>query len=239
MPKNKIRCLVTDDEPLAIEVLKTFILSVPSLELVDTCSDAMETMTALQEHHIDLLFLDIEMPQISGTDLVRTLKNPPVIIFTTAHREFALEGFELNALDYLLKPITFNRFLKAVNKLFPGSSENNSMSKTADGLFNHLYIRCDRKMVKIDTGEILFIESLKDYVKIQTTSKSLITKQLISVLSQNLPQQHFLRIHKSFIVATDKIDSYTADTIQIGNYHLPIGRLYKYEVNRRLSASSI
>jgi DNA-binding LytR/AlgR family response regulator len=239
MPKNKIRCLVTDDEPLAIEVLKTFILSVPSLELVDTCSDAMETMTALQDHHIDLLFLDIEMPQISGTDLVRTLKNPPRIIFTTAHREFALEGFELNALDYLLKPITFNRFLKAVNKLFPGSSENNFISKTADGLFNHLYIRCDRKMVKIDTGEILFIESLKDYVKIQTTTKSLITKQLISVLSQNLPQQHFLRIHKSFIVATDKIDSYTADTIQIGNYHLPIGRLYKYEVNRRLSASSI
>jgi DNA-binding LytR/AlgR family response regulator len=239
---QKIRCVIVDDEPPAIEVLRKYIEAVSNLELTDSCSNAIEAIGVLQHKTIDLMFLDIQMPQLLGTDFVRTLKNPPKIIFTTAYRKFAVEGFELDAVDYLLKPISFERFLKAVNKVLhtsiplsnPAFPFQNSEKEPTE---NFLYFRTDRKMVKVFLNEILYVESLKDYIKVITTSKQIITKQAISALEEMLPVDQFLRIHRSYLVALNKIDSFTADDIQIGEKELPIGRMYHHEVNRALKSS--
>jgi DNA-binding LytR/AlgR family response regulator len=187
--------------------------------------------------------MDIQMPQIMGTDFIRTLKVSPKIIFTTAFRKYAIEGFELDAVDYLLKPISFERFLKAVNKLLQTNLDvpdslyhvNDSVSEITPG---HAYFRVDRKMVKVFFHDILYIEGFSDYVKIKTSSKTLITKQLISTLEETLPGDIFLRIHRSFIVSVNKINSYSADLIVIGNTELPIGRLFKQNVIRKLQLKS-
>jgi DNA-binding LytR/AlgR family response regulator len=179
-----------------------------------------------------------------GTDFIRTLKKPPKVIFTTAHRKYAVEGFELDAVDYLLKPISFERFLKAVNKIFQTEMQApdpvfNSADSFTESSNTSLYVRADRKMVKILLSDILYIEGLNDYIKIITTSKSIVTKHLISSLEETLPKDAFIRIHRSFIIAVNKIDSYNADTIQLGEKELPVGRLFKHDVNRLLNESSI
>jgi DNA-binding LytR/AlgR family response regulator len=239
---HKIRCLIIDDEPLAREILKQHIGGVEALALAGSCSNAVEAISFLKEHPVDLLFLDIQMPQLLGTNFIRTLKNPPKVIFTTAYRKYAVEGFELDAVDYILKPISFERFLKAVNKVLqiktiiePASSSKENHSET-NSLF--LYFRADRKMVKIFFHEILFIESLKDYIKIVTTTKTIVTKYVLYTLEEMLPSGEFLRIHRSYIVAINKIDSYNADSIQISKHEIPIGKIYKIDVIRRLNASS-
>src|SRR5215207_6226111 len=178
---NKIHCLIIDDEPLAREILKQHIAGVEVLEFTGTCSNAVEAISFLKEHQVDLLFLDIQMPQLLGTNFIRTLKNAPKVIFTTAFRKYAVEGFELDAVDYILKPISFERFLKAVNKVMQmnfssehalsPAKENNT--ETANSF---LYFRADRKMVKIFFRDILFIEALKDYIKIVTGTKTIVTK---------------------------------------------------------------
>ena len=244
MPNNrKIHCLIIDDEPLAREILKQHIAGMQTLELAGTCSNAVEAISFLNDQPVDLLFLDIQMPQLLGTNFIRTLKNPPKVIFTTAYRKYAVEGFELDAVDYIVKPISFERFLKAVNKVLqlnPGteqalSAEKEDHTETANSF---LYFRADRKMVKIFFKDILFIEALKNYIKIVTVSKTIITKHVFSTLEKMLPARDFLRIHKSYIVAINKIDSYNADTIQIVKHELPIGRLYKNDVTRILTSSS-
>ena len=241
---KKIKCLVIDDEPLAREILKQHIAGVEALELTGTCSNGVEAVSFLKEHLVDLLFLDIQMPQLLGTNFVRTLKNPPKIIFTTAYRKYAIEGFELDAVDYILKPISFERFLKAVNKVLQinitaGSAStplpNEQHQETSNSF---LYFRVDRKMVKVFYRDILFIESLKDYIKIFTSSKTIVTKYVLSTLEEMLPANEFLRIHKSYIVAIDKIESYNAESIQVAKHELPIGRLYKFDVSRVLNTSS-
>lgn len=233
--------MAVDDEPPALNVLKNHIESVPTLELAATCNNAVEALDKLQQHSIDLLFLDIQMPQILGTDFIRTLKNPPKVIFTTAYRKFAVEGFELNAVDYLLKPISFERFLKAVSKVMditlPLPSNGLSESSSANGMGSpdkHLYFRADRKMVKVMLDEILYIESLKDYVKIVTKANTVITKQPISSLEEMLPRDGFVRIHRSFIVALSKIESYNHEVIVVNKKELPISRMYKHEVSKML-----
>jgi DNA-binding LytR/AlgR family response regulator len=244
MPAKKIICVAVDDEPLALSVLEKYIASVDGLKLAGSCANAIEALQILQQNSVDLLFLDIEMPKIMGTDFIRTLKKPPKVIFTTAHRKYAVEGFELDAVDYLLKPISFERFLKAVNKIFqteiqaPDSAFNSADSFT-ESSGTSLYVRADRKMVKILLNDILYIEGLSDYIKIITTSKTIVTKHLISSLEETLPKDAFIRIHRSFIIAVGKIDSYNADTIQLGEKELPIGRLFKHDVNRLLNESSI
>lgn len=239
---HKIRCLIIDDEPLAREILKQHIEGVEVLELVGVCNNAVEAISFLQQHAVDLLFLDIQMPQLLGTNFIRTLKNPPKIIFTTAYRKYAVEGFELDAVDYILKPISFERFLKAVNKVLQinNFTEPVSLSKENNTESNSLflYFRADRKMVKVFYHEILFIESLKDYIKIITISKTIVTKYVLYTLEEMLPPGEFLRIHRSYIVAINKIDSYNADSIQIANHELPIGKIYKTDVIRKLNASS-
>jgi DNA-binding LytR/AlgR family response regulator len=236
MPEfKKIQCLAVDDEPPALNVIQKHIESVPALELSSTCSNAVEAMQKLQQHQIDLLFIDIQMPQILGTDFIRTLKNPPKVIFTTAYRKFAVEGFELNAVDYLLKPISFERFLKAVNKVMEITLPiaENGMANGKNGHVDSLYFRADRKMVKVMLDEILYIESLKDYIKIITPGKTIITKQSISSLEDLLPKDAFVRIHRSYIVALKKIESYNHEMMVVGKKELPISRMYKHEVSKR------
>ena len=240
---KKIRCLVIDDEPPARNILKKHIAGVETLELSGECSNAVEALTFLQQHSVELLFLDIQMPHILGTSFIRTMKNPPKVIFTTAYRKFAVEGFELNAVDYLLKPISFERFLQAVNKVFQLNltvTDLNAIAadSTADQEKLFLYFRVDRRMVKVFLDDILYVESLKDYIKIVTTSKAIVTKQPISTLEELLPADSFIRIHRSYIVSLSKINSFNADSIEIRKNELPIGRLYKHDVNKLLNASS-
>lgn len=239
---HKICCLIIDDEPLAREILRQHIEGVEALELVGSCNNAVEAISFLQQHTVDLLFLDIQMPQLLGTNFIRTLKNPPKVIFTTAYRKYAVEGFELDAVDYILKPISFQRFLKAVNKVL---QKNVAPEPVVSAKENHpessslfLYFRADRKMVKIFFHEILFIESLKDYIKIVTTNKAIVTKYVLYTLEKMLPPGEFLRIHRSYIVAINKIDSYNAENIQIAKHELPIGKIYKIDVISKLNASS-
>jgi len=222
-------CLAVDDEPPALDILRNYINAVSSLELVGTCQNAVEALNLLRSMQVDLMFLDIQMPQLLGTDLLRTLNNPPKVIFTTAYRKFAVEGFELNAVDYLLKPISFERFLKAVNKVMDikltGDQENRE---------TYLYFRSDRKMHKVPMDEIIYIESLKDYIKVVTTTKTIITRQSISSIEERLPRSSFIRIHRSFIVSLARIQSYTPELIAIGNEELPVSRMYRHEVEKVL-----
>jgi len=236
---TKLNCMIVDDEPPAVEVLKTYVMSVSSLHLAGICKNAIEASNFLQMQSVDLLFLDIQMPHLLGTDLVRTLKNPPNIIFTTAYRKFAIDGFELDAVDYLLKPISFERFLKAVNKVMharlkPVEEKAILTPETVNNANPFINLRVDRKNLKVYLDDILYIESLKDYVKVVTTTKNIITKQSISSLEDLLQEKNFIRIHRSFIVSVDKIVSFTSNAIEIGKYELPISRMYRLEVERQL-----
>lgn len=240
MSYTKISCLIVDDEPPALLLMEKYINAVPLLHLAGKCTNAVDAMSILQQHAVDLIFLDIQMPQILGTDFIRTLVNPPKVVFTTAFRKFAIEGFELDAVDYLLKPIAFERFLKAVNKVmklnlpvvqaFP---QDITPKKEAEPAF--LLLRADRKNLKIQLQDILFIESLKDYVKVVTKDRSIVSKQSISAIEDNLPEEAFLRIHRSFIVSLSKIGSFTAGIIQVGKFELPVSRSYRHEVEKVLS----
>ena len=243
MNDKKIVCLAVDDEPPALEVLKKFISSVHSLELAGTCSDAIEAINFLQAKPVDLIFLDIKMPELLGTDFIRALKNPPKVIFTTAFRKYAIEGFELDAVDYLLKPISFDRFLKAVSKIMQTSlgeakpemeSDNYRMQNKKTESGGYINFRSDRKMIKVAFNDILYIESIKDYIKVVTTTNTVITKQSISSVEEMLPKEMFIRIHRSYIVSVNKIESYNHELVWIAKQELPISRMYRYEVNRLL-----
>lgn len=237
MPDKKISCLAVDDEPPALDVIRKYISSVQSLELVGTCSDAVEALNFIRQHPVDLIFLDIQMPQILGTDFLRTLKKPPKVIFTTAFRKFAVEGFELDAVDYLLKPISFERFLKAVNKVMDASL-NGTLSVDIEppktNIDTFIYLRSDRKMIKVALSDILYIESIKDYIKVVATSGTVITKQSISTIEETLPKEMFIRIHRSYIVALNKVESYSNELVWVGKAELPISRMYRHEVEKIL-----
>ena len=230
---HPLQCLIIDDEPLAQNIIENYLKNVPHIELVAKCENALSALTWINKRKIDLIFLDISMPFISGIDFIKTLQNPPAVILTTAHKEFAVESYELNVLDYLLKPISFDRFLKAINKLENETSKgikpviDDSESET------FIYVKSEKKNVKILLKEILFIESLKDYIKIQTITKSIITQVPISAIEQRLPES-FLRIHRSYIVAKDKITAFTQHDFEIGKYQIPIGRNYKAVVSKIL-----
>jgi len=238
MPERKIICLAVDDEPPALEVLKKFITSVHSLELAGTCADAIEAINFLQKKPVDLIFLDIKMPELLGTDFIRALKNPPKVIFTTAFRKYAIEGFELDAVDYLLKPISFDRFLKAVNKVMHTSLSDaridGEIQNAKPDSPGYISFRSDRKMVKVALDDILYIESIKDYIKVITSTSTIITKQSISSVEEQLPKDIFIRIHRSYIISINKVASYNHELVWIGKQELPISRMYRHEVNRFL-----
>jgi DNA-binding LytR/AlgR family response regulator len=232
MPEmERIKCLVIDDEPPAREIMRRYIEQVPTLEMAGEFGNAIQAFTWLQQSQpVDLIFLDIRMPQLNGNELLKVLKNPPKVIFTTAYSEYALEGFELDAVDYLMKPVTFERFLKAVNKAYKSStskSEANTEERRTDPF---VFFRADRKMVKVMLRDINYIESMKDYVKVYTTNGTIITKQSISSVEAMLPGKSFIRTHRSFIISVEKIKTFTAELIEIDKTEVPIGKLYRNEV---------
>ncbi|MEO6731084.1 MAG: LytTR family DNA-binding domain-containing protein [Ferruginibacter sp.] len=235
MQNNKtIRCLVVDDEPPAREIICRYIAQMPMLELVGECSNAMQALSFIQQTKVDLLLLDIRMPQLNGNDFLKTIKHPPKVIFTTAFPDYAIESYELDVIDYLLKPIHFDRFLKAVNKTFELSqaySPDNSVAVDNTGhTESFVYFRADRKMVKVMLQDILYIESMKDYVKIFTTSGMIVSKQSISSVEEMLPEKKFIRSHRSFIISLEKIKSFTHELIEIEKAEIPIGKLYRNSV---------
>lgn len=203
----KLNCLIVEDEPLAANVIEKYIGKIEGLILIEKCTNAISAFNILNKQKIDVLFLDIKMPQISGIEFLKTLKNPPKIILTTAYRDYALEGYELDVIDYLLKPISFERFLKAVNKLLFSSAYQlpviQSLSKNSDSGEN-IFVKSDKKMVKINLNDILYIEGLKDYIQIVTSKEKVITYLSLSAIEEKLPKELFIRIHRSFIVSFKK-----------------------------------
>lgn len=232
MPESTpIRCLVVDDEPPAREIIRRYIEQVPGLQFAGECGNALQAFAFLQQHTADLIFLDIRMPQLNGNDFLKTLKLPPKVIFTTAFPEYALEGYELDVVDYLLKPIQFDRFLKAVNKAFQlTQTKQETVSTEEKKNDSFVYFRADRKMIKVMLRDILYIESMKDYIKVMTTGGTIITKQSISSVEAMLPEREFMRVHRSYIVSLGHIRSFTSEMIGIENTELPIGKLYRNEV---------
>lgn len=235
----KLTCLIVDDEPLAIQLMKTHISKIDNLLLVDICTNAIEARRILSEKSIDLMFLDVQMPQMTGFELLHTLSNPPAVIITSAYRDYAYEGYEFDVIDFLLKPIFFERLEKAVYKVFARKGinttvENNTRSSAVqyDNLDTaYMYFKVDREMVKVMLKDILWIESMKDYVKIKTlTQGQLVTYQRISYLDEKMPEEFFLRIHRSYIVNKRHIASFSATGVTIATKVLPVGRLYKAEV---------
>ena len=225
---QKFNCLIVEDEPLAAEVLEDYINQVPFLQLIAKCNDAIYALEILQKEKIDLIFLDIHLPRIKGIDFIKTLSNSPKIIITTAYEEYALQGYELNVVDYLLKPIEFSRFLMAVNKLNHSNEINQVNSATSTVSERpYLFFNVSKKKVKIFLDEILYIESLKEYVRIISRDKSILTKFQLGEIEDLLKKNNFLRIHRSFIVAKNKIDAFSATDVEINGTQIPIGRSYK------------
>jgi DNA-binding LytR/AlgR family response regulator len=237
-----IRCLIIDDEPPAREIIRRYVQEIPSLQLMGECANAIQALTVLQQQSIDLLFLDIRLPQLNGTDFIKTLKNPPKVIFTTAFAEYALEGYELDVVDFLMKPIRFDRFLKAVNKAYPVNGSATALKPVAAPVVEEkkndsfVYFRADRKMVKVMLDDILYIESMKDYIKVHTMQNVIITKQSISSVEAMLPDKLFVRTHRSFIVSINKIRSFTNELVEIGKTDIPIGKLFRNGVMKVFSS---
>jgi DNA-binding LytR/AlgR family response regulator len=227
-----IKCIIIDDEPMARDVVRRYIQMIPALKLVGEFGNAIEATMFLQEQSVDMIFLDIKMPQLSGIEFVRSLHNVPKIIFTTAHKDFAHEGFELDVTDYLLKPIRFDRFFRAVNKALPQKQQELETQGITTGenirpAISFIYLRAERKMKKVPLDDILYIESDRDYVKVFTEKGFIATRQTIASVEAMLSESRFIRIHRSYIVSVSKLKSFTAETVEIGNKELPIGKLYR------------
>ena len=235
----KIRCQIVDDEPLAINVIKKFLEQFPSAEIVNTCENAMDAFSYVSENPVDLLFLDINMPTLNGLDFLKSLKDPPLVIVTSAYRDYAVEGFELNVLDYLVKPISFQRFLTAMNKAHSAiRMENNAHSQPVAANHDHskafIFLKVDKKMVKVYLDEILYIESLKDYVRVRTVYEDLITHQNLNSMAKLLPTDNFIRIHKSYTISVDKVKCIDGNCVEIASKLIPIGRNYRKEAKEQI-----
>lgn len=230
-----MNCLAIDDEPLALNIISDFCNRIELVNLIATCTNPFEAVRLMHQQQIDLIFLDIQMPNITGVEFLRSMDNPPLVIFTTAYTEHALDGFELNAIDYLVKPFSFERFMKAVNKAYEIHSlrkrrdEKVQIQKSEESPeeLKYLMIKVEYSTVKLDLEKILYIEGLKDYVKIYTGPKPILTKSTMKHMEERLPSERFIRVHKSFIVAFDKIDSIENNRIIIGEKIIPIGNQYK------------
>lgn len=226
------KCLIVDDEEYARELIKNHLSDIEGFQIVDTCKSALEAHKILQKTKVDLLFLDIEMPGLKGTDFLKNLIVKPKVIFTTAYRNYAIEGFDLNAVDYLLKPIFFDRFFQAIEKFLQSvKTQNIQQVSTTDN--NFLFIKINKKNTKVIFDDINYIESLGDYIKIHLLDKTLTTKHSLTSFEQKLTSD-FLRVHRSYIVNTNKITAYTKADVEIGNIEIPIGDSYKAFVNSRL-----
>lgn len=225
-----IKTLIVDDEPLAQDIIETYVNQLPNLELIAKCSDAIEANQILQNQQIDLMFLDIQMPQLTGIEFMKSLDNPPLVIFTTAYSEYAVDGFEMNAVDYLLKPISMDRFMKAVNKV-EDKLKDASVGQSATVHEDYFFVKADKKLVKVNFDDILYVEGLKDYVIIRQVEGRVITLQTMKSLEQKLPSNQFRRIHRSYIVNTDRIKALVGNMVEIKEKgetkNIPVGKIYR------------
>ncbi len=216
---NPIRCIAVDDEPLSLRIIEKYTADLPQLQLVATCNNAFEAMEALRQHPVDLMFLDINMPKLSGISLLRSLERQPLVIFTTAYPEFAVEGFELEAVDYLLKPFSLERFIKAVNR----AADRLAAAPTQEPQrSSFLFVKADKKLYKVDFQDISYLEAYGDYVKVFTKDKMLLTKERLATIEQQLPPALFFRIHRSYIIALAAIEFIEGNLVKIGKEKLPI-----------------
>ena len=236
---NPIHCAIIEDEPLAQNVLKNYIDDHPALELSAIWSDALEAQKNLPAQTIEIIFLDINLPRLSGISFIKTLPHPPLVIFTTAYPEYAVEGFELDAVDYLLKPFSFERFLKAINKALQklGKQENNNATELASASF--IFLKADKKVHKVNLHDIHYVEATGDYVKVMTTDGQYIVNNTLKKIQEELPASQFIRVHKSFIIATDKIKFFEGNYVKVGNTDIPIGASYREEIFARLKEKNI
>ena len=228
------KCLIVDDEPLAIDIIENYLMRFENVEF-RRCENALDAFRILKEEKFDLIFLDIEMPMLTGLDFLGTLKDPPPVIITTAYRDYAVEGFEFEALDYLVKPISFPRFVKAFERALKSPTGTESLSESNPGDENeYLFLKVDRKFVKIMMSDILFIESLKDYIRVTTKSSSLISYQSLTSITEKLPPDKFIRIHRSFTIGIDKVNSIEGNCVEIDGKLLPISREHRQEVLKKI-----
>lgn len=239
-----MNCIIIDDEPLAIKVIQNHIEQISGLKVLATFEDAMDGFTFMQKQQVDLLFLDIQMPQITGLALLKSLRQRPHVIICTAYREYALEGYELDVVDYLVKPIPFARFLQAISKVYRLQNKNIPILPSPTELVTlntkpFVYVKAEKCMVRVLLEDILYVESIKNHVRIISKKDNIITLQKISQMEEKLPARHFLRVHRSFIVALNKIEKFSTTNLTIEDTCIPIGRFYKNEVVSRLEENVI
>lgn len=227
----KIKCIVTDDEPLARKGLQGYIEKIDHLELVAVCEDAIQLNSVLKERAADLLFLDIEMPYITGIDFLKSTQNAPKVIFTTAYEKYAIAGYELDVLDYLLKPVSFERFLKASNKAFDYFCSRN------DNNYNFVFIRSNGKLEKINFEDFLFAEAMENYVAVYTTNRKYLAATTLKGLLESLPEKQFIQTHKSYIINLNCIESIEGNLINIDKYQVPISKMLKEAVMEKITAN--
>jgi two-component system, LytTR family, response regulator len=218
---SKLRCIIVEDEPLAVRIVADYISRVPFLELQAAFKDAILATEYLRSNTTDLMFLDIHLPKLKGMSFLKTLVNPPAVIITSAYHQYALEGYELNVTDYLLKPIEFERFLAAVNKVRKAQTERRADEK------NFIFLNVQKKKVKISFNEIIYIESQREYIKVVTTKKEYLSKISTQEIESMLPADQFRRVHRSFIISVSKIDSYTSEFVEVSGIPIPVGRGYR------------
>jgi DNA-binding LytR/AlgR family response regulator len=227
------KCLVVDDEPLAIDVIEHYLERLDNVE-TRRCENAIDALRLLKEEAFDLIFLDIEMPLLTGLDLLGTFKNPPPVIITTAYRDYAVEGFEFEVLDYLVKPISFPRFMKAFERAMKNTASYKTIDKKVLNENEYLFLKVDRKFVKIKISDILYIESLKDYIRVTTKSTSLISYQSLTAITEKLPPDMFMRIHRSFTIAIDKVNGIESNCVEIEGKLIPISRELRQEALKKI-----
>ncbi len=228
-----INAIIVDDEPLALDILESYIEKIPNINLLQRCGSAVEAFEIVRSGGVDLMFLDIQMPQMTGIEFLKSLKNPPLVVFTTAYSEYALDGYDLNVLDYLLKPIPFDRFMTAVNKALDQLEPAETSTAPAADDKDFIFVKSDKKLVKVRYADILYIEGLKDYVIIRMTGGNrVITLQTMKSLEEKMPDDKFKRTHRSYIVALDKIEAVIGNMVEIEKKHLPIGKNYREDLLR-------
>jgi DNA-binding LytR/AlgR family response regulator len=231
----KYQALIVDDEPLAINVVMRYLEGFDDFEVVDTCQNALDAFNIMDKKPIDVIFLDINMPTMSGLDLIRNLKNPPLVVITTAFREYAIESFDLEVIDYLVKPFSLDRFMNTIGRIKKRLAPGNSTAQEKVPEVSeqqHVFFKVDKRMVKVMLDEIIYIESLKDYVRIKTATENLINHNNLVSIMEHLPEERFIRIHRSYIIALDKVKAIEGNCVEIAGKLLPIGRNYQKTVKK-------
>ncbi|MFT5249035.1 MAG: two-component system LytT family response regulator [bacterium] len=230
----KIKCIIIDDESLAISVIENHLKNFDHVEVVATFTNPLKAYHILEQEKIDLIFLDINMPEMTGFTFIENLSYKPLIVITTAYREYAVKSFEINILDYLVKPIPFNRFLKTINKVYQQVYVNNKVADTSLQQEPHIFLKVNKKLIKVNLNDILYIESLKDYIKVVTSLGDYVVHKSLTSITEELPNSNFMRIHRSYSISINKIIALEGNTVEISNRKIPIGRNYTKQVKERI-----